>query len=62
MASGVLEDSTSLSLRGSRNKLVHYQGVITGMGGSETDNKYLRQDADKALKAISPLLAGLERF
>ena len=49
-------------LRGLRNRLVHYRGVITGMGGSETDKKYLRQDADKALKAISPLLAGLEHF
>ena len=49
-------------LRGLRNKLVHYQGVIAGMGGSKADNKYLRKEADKALKAISPLLAGLEHF
>ena len=49
-------------LRGLRNRLVHYQGVINGMGSSENDEKYLRLEADKALKAISPLLAGLEKF
>ena len=49
-------------LRDLRNRLLHYQGVITGMRGSDLDQKYLRLDADKALKAISPLLAGLEQF
>ena len=49
-------------LRGLRNKLVHYQGVITGMGGSNVDHEYLSKEADKALSALSPLLAGFERF
>ncbi len=49
-------------LRDLRNRLVHYQGVITGIGGSEADQKFLRIDADKALKTISPLLAGFEQF
>ena len=49
-------------LRGLRNRLLHYQGVISGMGGSDLDQKRLRLEADKALKAISPLLEGLEQF
>ena len=49
-------------LRGLRNKLVHYQGVIEGMGGSDVDHDYLSKEADKALSALSPLLAGFERF
>jgi len=49
-------------LRGLRNKLIHYEGVITGLGGTDSDEKLLRKDADKALLAISPLLAGLEQF
>ena len=49
-------------LRGLRNKLVHHEGVITGLGGTDSDEKLLRKDADKALLAISPLLAGLEQF
>jgi hypothetical protein len=49
-------------LRGLRNKLVHYQGVIEGMGGSDVDHEYLSKEADKALSALSPLLAGFERF
>ena len=49
-------------LRGFRNKLVHYQGVITGMSGTEFDHDYLSKEADKALSALSPLLAGFERF
>ena len=49
-------------LRDLRNRLVHYQGVITGIGGSEADPKLLRIDADKALKTISTLLAGFEQF
>ncbi len=49
-------------LRGLRNKLVHYQGVIEGMGDSNVDHDYLSKEADKALSALSPLLAGLERF
>ena len=49
-------------LRGLRNRLVHYDGVIAGMGGTAFDEEVLRKDADKALLAISPLLAGLEQF
>ena len=49
-------------LRGLRNKLVHYQGVITGMSGSDVDHDYLSKEADKALSALSPLLAGFERY
>ena len=49
-------------LRGLRNRLVHYEGVIAGMGGTAFDEELLREDADKALLAISPLLAGLEQF
>ena len=49
-------------LRSLRNKLVHYQGVITGMSGTEFDHDYLSKEADKALSALSPLLAGFERF
>jgi hypothetical protein len=32
------------------------------MGATAYDKEYLRKDADKALLAISPLLAGLEQF
>jgi hypothetical protein len=49
-------------LRGLRNRVVHYEGVIAGMGGTAFDEEVLRKDADKALLAISPLLAGLEQF
>mgnify|MGYP001326339071 CR=1 FL=1 len=49
-------------LRGLRNRVVHYEGVIAGMGATAYDKEYLRKDADKALLAISPLLAGLEQF
>ncbi len=49
-------------LRGFRNKLVHYQGVVTGMSGTAVDHDYLSKEADKALSALSPLLAGFERF
>ena len=41
---------------------LHYQGVITGMSGSDVDHDYLSKEADKALLALSPLLAGFERF
>ena len=49
-------------LRGLRNRVVHYEGFIAGMGAAAYDKEYLRKDADKALLAISPLLAGLEQF
>ena len=49
-------------LRGFRNKLVHYQGVVTGMSGTDVDHDYLSKEADKALSALSSLLAGFERF
>ena len=49
-------------LRGLRNRLVHYEGPISGMGGTTHDEEILRRDADSALSAISPLLAGLEQF
>ena len=49
-------------LRGLRNRLVHYEGVIAGMGGTAFDEEYLRKYADQALLAISPLLAGVEQF
>ena len=49
-------------LRGLRNRLVHYEGVIAGMGGTDSDHELLRKDANKALLAISPLLSGLEQF
>ena len=49
-------------LRGLRNRLVHYEGVIAGMGGTDFDQELLRKDANKALLAISPLLSGLEQF
>ena len=49
-------------LRGLRNRLIHYEGVIAGMGGTDFDQELLRKDANKALLAISPLLSGLEQF
>ncbi len=49
-------------LRGLRNRLIHYEGVIAGMGGTDFDQELLRKDANKALLAISPLLSGLEHF
>tara|TARA_B100000989_G_C19232526_1_gene340526 strand:+ start:38 stop:481 length:444 start_codon:yes stop_codon:yes gene_type:complete len=49
-------------LRGLRNRLVHYEGVIAGLGGTEIDQELLRKDANKALLAISPLLSGVEQF
>ena len=68
-ASGICMDWLTASerrqldwLRGLRNKLVHYEGVIAGMGGTDFDQELLRKDANRALLAISPLLSGLEQF
>ena len=49
-------------LRSYRNQLVHYEGVVSGMTGAETDQELMQKNADKALAAIVPLLDGLEQF
>ena len=49
-------------LRGRRNGLVHYEGVVEGMGGAEADYHSLASDADRALQSLTPLMETLEQF
>lgn len=49
-------------LRGRRNGLVHYEGIVEGMGGGESDYHSLARDADRALQSLIPLMETLEYF
>ncbi len=49
-------------LRGRRNGLVHYKGVISGMGKSATDVRAIADDAERALQSLIPLMETLENY
>ena len=49
-------------LRVRRNGLVHYEGVVSGMGKSEADTRLIADDAERALQSLIPLMETLENY
>ena len=49
-------------LRGRRNGLVHYGGVVSGMGKSAADLKAIADDAERALQSLLPFMETLEKY
>ena len=49
-------------LRGRRNGLVHYKGVVSGMGKSAKDVTAIADDAERALQSVIPLMETLENY
>ena len=49
-------------LRGRRNALVHYEGVVSGMGKNAADIKVIADDAERALESLIPLMETLETY